>query len=186
MKDLKMKGLESKDGRVKLFDERVVFIPPNIISLLGQIYGEGSKPLLKYLGKKMGRRLIETWEDHLRPKTLDQLVDIFLDMVSVSGWGIFSVLREETSEEDAIFSKLGQIYGEKEEISEDKIVVKLNYNISREEGSFRDICNFICGLLTGFGEFALYSAQVTEIKCSVVDPNEDSCVFLIEKREIEI
>ena len=101
MKDLKMKGLEFKDGIVKLFDEGVVFISPNLISLLGQIYGEGSKPLLKYLGKKMGRRLIENWEDHLRPKNLKQLSGIFLDMINMLGWGNFSIL--EMNENKMIF-----------------------------------------------------------------------------------
>ena len=159
-----MKGLESKDGIVKLFDERIVFIPPGIITLLGQIYGEGAKPLLKYLGKKMGRRLIETWEEHLRPKTLDQLTEIFLDMVSTSGWGNLSPVK----------------------ISEQEIIVKLENNIGNSEGnSSKDICNFIGGLLSGFGEFALYSAQVSEEECSITNPEKNACVFSIRKRNIE-
>lgn len=164
MKDFKMKGLESKDGKVSLFGERIVFVPPSIITLLGQIYGEGSKPLLKYLGKKMGRRLIENWEEHLRPKTLEQLTDIFLDMVSTSGWGKFKA----------------------EKISEEEITIKLEYNISKgEENLSRDICYFINGLLSGFGEFALYSAQVTEIECSVINSDIKACKFVVKKRNID-
>lgn len=156
MKDLKMKGLEiTKDGRVTLFDERILFVPPSIISLLGQIYGEGSKPLLKYLGKKMGRRLIETWEDHLRPKTLEQLTKIFVDMVSTSGWGRFSV----------------------ENVSEETITIKLENNIGSNDGA--DISYFISGLLSGFGEFALYSAQVS------VESSDDIMIFQIKKRNID-
>lgn len=160
-----MKGLESKDGILRLFGERTVFIPPNIITLLGQIYGEGSNPLLKYLGKKMGRRLIENWEEHLRPKNLEQLTEIFLDMVGNSGWGNF--------------------YSEK--ISEDEIIIRLDDNIAKEEGNHsRDICYFINGLLSGFGEFAFYSAQVIEQDCSVIDNTVPSCRFIIKKRNIEL
>ncbi|MBD3351368.1 MAG: hypothetical protein GF364_07765 [Candidatus Lokiarchaeota archaeon] len=160
MKDLKMKGLESKDGVVKLFGERIVFIPPSIISLLGQIYGEGASPLLKYLGKKMGRRLIEMWEEHLRPKTLEQLTEIFLDMQSTSGWGSFSA----------------------EKISEEEIIVKLEHNIGKAmTGNSTHIDYFISGLLSGFGEFALYSAQVT-IKDT---EEENSTEFVVKKRNID-
>jgi predicted hydrocarbon binding protein len=165
MKDFKMKGIESKDGIVKLFGERIVFIPPNIISLLGQIYGDGSKPLLKYLGKKMGRRLIETWEEHIQPNTIEELTNLFLDMMSASGWGLFTA----------------------ELISDELIVITLKYNISQEEGSFtKDICYFINGLLTGFGDFALYNVNVTESDCSLTDTNNEVCRFEIQKRKIEL
>ena len=165
MKDFKMKGIESKEGIVKLFGERIVFIPPNIVSLLGQIYGSGSKPLLKYLGKKMGRKLIENWEEHIRPKNLEDLTTIFLDMMSASGWGHFTA----------------------EEVSDTQIIVSLKYNISQEEGSYtKDICYFLSGLLTGFGDFALYNAKVEESDCSLVDSRADVCRFIIHKRNIEL
>ncbi len=165
MKDFKMKGIESKDGIVKLFGERIVFVPPNMISLLGQIYGDGSKPLLKYLGKKMGRKLIENWEEHIRPNTVQELTSLFLDMMSASGWGLFTA----------------------EEVSESVIVVSLKHNISQEEGSFtKDICYFLSGLLTGFGDFALYNVKVVETECSLTEPNSDICKFVIEKRDIEL
>jgi len=164
MKDFRMKGIESKDGIVRLFGERIVFIPPNIISLLGQIYGDGSKPLLKYLGKKMGRRLIENWEEHIRPNNIQELCSIFLEMMSTSGWGHFTV----------------------EEISEDMIIVSLKHNISQEEGSFtKDICYFLNGLLTGFGDFALYNAVVTEYECSLTNTSTNACRFIIQKRNIK-
>ncbi len=165
MKDFRMKGIESKDGIVRLFGERIVFIPPNIISLLGQIYGDGSKPLLKYLGKKMGRRLIENWEEHIRPQNIEELTKIFLEMMSASGWGLFTA----------------------EEISEDLIVISLKHNISQEEGSFtKDICYFLSGLLTGFGDFALYNVKVDESDCSLTSTNTEVCRFVIQKRNIEL
>ncbi|MBN2154963.1 MAG: hypothetical protein JW776_02840 [Candidatus Lokiarchaeota archaeon] len=165
MKDFRMRGIESKDGIVKLFGERIVFVPPNIISLLGQIYGEGSKPLLKYLGKKMGRRLIENWEEHVRPNNLEELTTLFLDMISATGWGLFTA----------------------EEISEERVIINLKNNVSQEEGSFsKDICFFLSGLLTGFGDFSLYNVKVEELDCSIVDPDSDVCRFLIEKREVEL
>lgn len=165
MKDFKMKGIESKDGIVRLYGERIVFIPPNIISLLGQIYGDGSKPLLKYLGKKMGRRLIENWEDHLRPKTIQELTTIFLDMMSASGWGLFTA----------------------EVITDEQIIVTLKHNISQEEGSFtKDICYFISGLLTGFGDFVLYNSKVEELNCSLIDTSVGGCRFEIQKRKIAL
>jgi len=162
MKDLKMKGLEAKDGIVKLFEERIVFVPPTIITLLGQIYGEGANPLLKYLGKKMGRRLIETWEEHLRPKTLIQLTEIFLDMISTSGWGNF---------------KLEKI------IEDEEIIIKLENNVGKVSGGpSLYIDYFISGLLSGFGEFAFYNAQV-----SIEESSEElNSIFIIKKRKIEI
>ena len=168
MKDFRMKGIEAKDGIVTLFGERIVFVPPNVISLLGQIYGQGSKPLLKYLGKKMGRRLIETWEEHLRPKTIEQLTDIFTEMVSTSGWGKLSletIKRNERNEEEGF-------------------IFKLENNIAKLDNS-RDICYFVSGLLSGFGEFALYSAQVTEIQCSIIEPDKNVCIFEVTKRNID-
>ena len=160
MKDLKIKGLEFKDGVVSLFNERIVFIPPNIISLLGQIYGEGSKPLLKYLGKKMGRRLIENWEEHLKPKNLKQLADIFVEMINMAGWGNFSIT----------------------EMSENKIIFELRHNISKDYDIISsDICLFIMGFLSGFGDFALYKVKIEETKCSVLDTDNPLCLFELSK-----
>jgi len=160
MKDLKMKGLEFKDGVVKLFDERVVFISPNLISLLGQIYGEGSKPLLKYLGKKMGRRLIENWEEHLHPKNLKQLAGIFLEMLNMLGWGNFSIV----------------------EMNEEKMVFDLKHNISKMDSIVSsDVCFFISGFLIGFGDFAFYSVNIDENTCSVIDKDKTTCTFVLQK-----
>ena len=104
----------------------------------------------------MGRRLIETWEEHLRPKNLENLTKIFVDMVSTSGWGRFSA----------------------ENVSEETITIKLENNIGSNEGA--DIGYFISGLLSGFGEFALYSAHVSEI-----DSSDNTMVFQIKKRNID-
>ena len=81
---------------------------------------------------------------------------MFADMVSTSGWGRFSV----------------------EKISEELISIKLENNIGSDDGP--DIAYFIAGLLSGFGEFALYSAQVSEI-----ESEGNSIKFEIKKRNID-
>jgi predicted hydrocarbon binding protein len=155
------KGLEYRDGEIKVFDERVVLFPPNIISLLGSVYGQGSKPLLVFLGKKIGRFLVERWEEATRPKNLNQLVDIFFEMTGTAGWGNFSV----------------------EKVAEDEIVVKLADNVANsEEHPSNHICDFLSGYLAGFGEFALYSAKVSETQCSVLEKANNACIFRIQKR----
>ena len=53
-KEFKVKGIEYRDGEIKLYDERTVLFPPNIITFLGSVYGQGSKPLLVFLGKRIG------------------------------------------------------------------------------------------------------------------------------------
>jgi predicted hydrocarbon binding protein len=160
-KEFKMKGIESKDGIVKLYDERVVLFPPNIITLLGSVFGQGSKSLLVYLGKKMGRKLAETWEEHLRPRTLQELTEIFLGMTANAGWGTFSIVS----------------------IAESKIIVKLSDNISKtEETPMKHICDFLAGYLTGFGEFVFFNAQVIETKCCIDDFGLNYCEFEILKR----
>jgi predicted hydrocarbon binding protein len=160
-KEFKMKGIESKDGVVKLYDERVVLFPPNVITLLGSVFGQGSKSLLVYLGKKMGRKLAEAWEEHLRPKTMKELAEIFLVMTSNAGWGNFSL----------------------EEVSDEQIIIHLKDNIARaEEQPLKHICDFLTGYLSGFGEFSMFSAQVSETKCCVDDPTSDFCEFKILKR----
>jgi predicted hydrocarbon binding protein len=160
-KDFKLKGIEYKDGTLKLYEERVVLFPPNIISLLGSVFGQGSKPLLVYLGKKMGRKLVETWEEHLRPKTLQSLTEIFINMTKAAGWGNFFI----------------------EKIEDNEIIVKLQDNIaSSEENKLNHICDFLSGYLTGFGEYAMYDAKVIETRCSVTDELNEYCEFHIQKR----
>ncbi len=163
MKDLKLKGLEYSEGIYKLFNQRFVFFPPQIINLLSSIYGEGVKPILVWLGKKMGRVLIENWEEVLKPKTLKELTTLFCEMFSNMGWG-----------------KL-----ESQEVSEDKIVIKLSQNISSSlENNFKYVCYFLSGVFSGFGEFALYRATVSEKECIIDDPEKEFCIFNIEKKEI--
>lgn len=163
MKDLKLKGLEYSDGIYRLFNQRFVFFPPQIIDLLSSIYGEGVKPLLIWLGKKMGRVLIEIWEENLKPKTLEDLTDIFCEMFSNMGWGKI----------------------EPHEITEEVIILKLYNNISSYmENNFKYICYFISGILSGFGEFALYRASVSEIECMIIDMEKRCCIFKIEKKRI--
>jgi predicted hydrocarbon binding protein len=155
------KGLEYRDGEIKLFDERVVLFPPNFISLLGSVYGQGSKPLLVYLGKKIGRFLVERWEESARPKDLNQLVNIFFEMTGMAGWGNFTI----------------------ENVNDNEITVVLKDNIAlSEERPTSYICDFLLGYLSGFGEFALYSASVVESQCSIIDKSKNSCVFKIQKR----
>ena len=65
--------------------------------------------------------------------------------------------------------------------------ISLKNNISEEEGSFtKDICYFLSGLLTGFGDFALYNAKVVETECSLIDTDAGVCRFVIENRNIEL
>ncbi|SRR6056297_1678793 len=160
-KFFKMKGVEEDDGVINLYDERVVLFPPNIITLLGSVFGKGSKSLLVYLGKKMGRRLAENWEEHLRPQNLQELTQIFFEKTSIAGWGEFKV----------------------ESMSENEILTTLRNNIAHsEEQPLRHVCDFLTGYLAGFGEFAMYNAKVIEEKCSVDDPSIDFCQFRIIKR----
>ena len=160
MKTFKMRGINVKEGVIDLYGERVVLLPPDLINLLASVYGEGSKSILVFLGKKMGRRLSETWEEHLKPKTLEDLTKIFCQFVSTGGWGEL----------------------EPEKISEDEIIVKVSYNIATEiDPPTKHICYFLNGILSGFGEFALYRASVEESECSI-EGKTDKCVFIIKKK----
>ncbi|GAB4305829.1 MAG: hypothetical protein Kow0069_02090 [Promethearchaeota archaeon] len=162
MKSFKMRGIQSKDGVVELYDERIVLMPPTIIDLLAQVYGEGSKSLLIFLGKKMGRKMIENWDDHLRPKTLEQITRIFTEFMSTGGWGQMEPVK----------------------ITEEEIVVQVKNVVSTKlPNATKHICYFINGNLAGFGEYTLYRAQVEETKCSLDDPNLDYCEYSIKKRE---
>ncbi|MBY8989351.1 MAG: hypothetical protein KGD58_01235 [Candidatus Lokiarchaeota archaeon] len=159
MKNLKLKGLKFNKGKYQLFNDRFAFFPPQIIDILASIYGEGVKSLLVWLGKKTGWKLIQTWEENLKPKSLDDLVNQFTNILSNHGWGRF-------------VPKI---------ISEELIVIELDHNISSElENKSRYFCYFITGLLTGFGEFALYRVNAVETQCCLEDLNQDHCEFRIE------
>ncbi len=161
MKQFKMRGIDYKDGVIDLYEDRVVLLPPDLINLLSSVYGEGSKSILVFLGKKMGRRMSETWEEHLRPKTLEDLTKIFCQFMSTGGWGEL----------------------EPDKITEEEIIVKVNYNIAAEiEPPTRHICYFLNGILSGFGEFALYRASVEEVEC-MVEGKKEKCVFVIKKKQ---
>ncbi|MFX1325980.1 MAG: hypothetical protein ACFE8N_13585 [Promethearchaeota archaeon] len=161
MKNLKLKGLKYNKGKYLLFSDRFVFFPPQVIDILSSIYGEGVKSLLVWLGKKAGWKLIQTWEENLKPKSLDDLVNQFTNILSNQGWGRFIP----------------------EKISEDVIILNLHHNISSElENKSKYFCYFITGLLTGFGEFALYRVNVIETQCCLEDLNLNYCEFKIEAR----
>ncbi|MGQ4873765.1 MAG: hypothetical protein ACP6IY_06805 [Promethearchaeia archaeon] len=160
MKNLKLKGLKYSNGRYELFDIRFVFFPPQIIDILSSIYGEGVKSLLVWLGKKAGWIYAQTWEENLKPKNLEDLVNQFCNILSNQGWGYFIP----------------------KEISEKSITIELYHIISSEmENKTKNICYFINGILTGFGEFALYRVNVQEIQCSIEDSAIPCCEFKIEK-----
>ncbi|MHA1883823.1 MAG: hypothetical protein ACW96S_02120 [Promethearchaeota archaeon] len=162
MKNLKLKGLKFNKGKYLLFSDRFVFFPPQIIEILSSIYGEGVKSLLVWLGKKAGWRLIQTWEENIKPKSLEDLTNQFTTNFSNHGWGRFIA----------------------KDISEESIIIQLNHNISSElENKSKYFCYFITGLLTGFGEFALYRVNVTETKCSLEDLNSNICEFKIEIKQ---
>lgn len=160
MRNLKLKGLKYDKGKYDLYDERFVFFPPQIIDILSSIYGEGVKSLLVWLGKKVGWALIQNWDDHLKSKTLSDLVNQFCSIVSNHGWGIFNP----------------------KQISDNLIVIELQHNISNNlNNKSKYICYYITGLLAGFGEYALYKVNVIENNCSIEDPGLNSCEFRIEK-----
>ena len=90
------------------------------------------------------------------------IVNQFCNILSNQGWGSFS-------------PKL---------ISEDLIVIHLYNNISIElENKSKYFCYFITGLLTGFGEFALYRVSVSENECCLEGLNLNYCEFKIERIE---
>ena len=82
MKNLKLKGLKYNKGTFELFNDRFVFFPPQLIDILASIYGEVVKSLLVWLGKKAGWALIQKWEENLKPKTLNDLVMQFCNIIS--------------------------------------------------------------------------------------------------------
>ena len=160
MKNLKLKGLKFSKGKCELFNTRVIFSPPQLIEVLSSIYGEGVKSLLVWLGKKSGWNLAQVWEENLQPKTLEDLVDQFCTVLTNQGWGRF----------------------EPREVSEQQIIIDLHHNISSKlENQAKYICYFIDGLLTGFGEFALYRVNVNETECCVDDPESTVCTYKIQK-----
>jgi len=160
MRNLKLKGLKYIKGKYQLFDDRFVFFPPQLIDILSSIYGEGVKSLLVWLGKKAGWNLIQSWDDNLKPKTLNDLISQICNILSNQGWGKF-IPRQ---------------------ISEDLILIHLHHNITTElENKSKYICYFITGLLTGFGEYALYRVNVIESNCCLENDKLEACEFKIEK-----
>jgi len=160
MKNLKIKGLKYNKGKYELFSDRFVFFPPKLIDILSSIYGEGVKSLLVWLGKKTGWALIQKWEENLKPKSLNDLVNQFTSIMNNQGWGHFVPKK----------------------ISEDLIIIELYNNISSKlENSPKYFCYFITGILTGFGEFALYRSNVLESKCSIENLQNENCEFKIQK-----
>jgi len=162
VKNLKLRGLKYGKGKYELYDDRFVFFPPQIIDILSSIYGEGVKSLLVWLGKKAGWSFIQNWDENIKPKTISDLVNQFCTIVSNHGWGKFN----------------------SKQVSENLIIIELSHNISNElENKSKNTCYFITGLLTGFGEFALYRVNVTEQNCCLENSKRDSCEFRIEKIE---
>jgi len=160
MRNLKLKGLKYNKGKYILYDNRFIFFPPQIIDILSSIYGEGVKSLLVWLGKKAGWALIQDWDENLKSKSLNDLVNHFCSIISNHGWG-----------------KLAP-----KQISEDLIIIHVYHNVSTElEGNSKNICYFLTGLLTGFGEYALYRVNISESECCIDNSNLDSCEFKIEK-----
>ncbi|MHA1438529.1 MAG: hypothetical protein ACTSPD_13220 [Promethearchaeota archaeon] len=160
MRNLKIKGFKYNKGRYDLFNTRIVFFPPQIVDILSSIYGEGVKSLLVWLGKKAGWNLIQNWEENLKPKTLEDLVNHFCNIFSNQGWGRFIP----------------------KQISEDMIIIEIHHNISLElENKSKYFCYFITGILTGFGEFALYRVNVIELNCCLEEPDINYCEYKIEK-----
>ncbi|MFX1257791.1 MAG: hypothetical protein ACFFAN_08030 [Promethearchaeota archaeon] len=160
MRNLKLKGLKYNKGKFLIFEDRFAFFPPQLIDILSSIYGEGVKSLLVWLGKKAGWTLIQKWDEKLKPKTLSDLTNQFCNLISNQGWGLFVPKK----------------------ISDDIIVIELHHNISSElKNKSKYICYFITGLLTGFGEFALYRVNVSETKCCLEESSMKFCEYKIIK-----
>ena len=160
MRNLKLKGLKYSKGKYHLYDDRFVFFPPQVLEILSSIYGEGVKSLLVWLGKKTGWTLAQNWDEHLKPKSLEDLMNQCFNILSNHGWGRFVPIQ----------------------ISEDIIIVNLFHNISSElENKSKYFCYFVTGLLTGIGEFALYRVNVSETQCSLENLNLDFCEYRIER-----
>ena len=160
MRNLKLKGLKYNKGKYLLYNDRFVFFPPQIIDILSSIYGEGVKSLLVWLGKKTGWTLIQNWEENVKPKSLEDLINQFCNLLSNHGWGRFVP----------------------KQISDDLIIINLYHNISSElENKSKYFCYFITGILTGIGEFALYRVNVNENNCCLEDLNLNFCEFKIDR-----
>jgi predicted hydrocarbon binding protein len=160
------KGVEFRDGVISLFEERVCLFPPKIITILGNIYGEGSRPLLVYLGKKTGRSLVEVWEAHQNPRGVREMTNVFVDVLNSLGWGEFEVTSLDSDTDPQ------------------EIVVKLTRNVaSSEENPKSHICDFISGFFYGFGEFIMHDAWVMEKTCALRTSGQQACMFHIMKRE---
>lgn len=162
MKNLKLKGLKYDHGKFELYDDRFIFFPPQIVNILSEIYGEGVKSLLVWLGKKAGWNLIQKWEENLNPKTLEDLVNIFCEIMNNQGWGRFDPM----------------------EINKDKIIIHHTHNISNQlKTKKKYFCYYITGILTGFGEFALYRVKINETNCCVDNAELEKCTYEIIKIE---
>ena len=95
-----------------------------------------------------------------KPKTLGDLVNYFCNTINNQGWGLFIP----------------------KQVSEDLIIIELQHNISSElENKSKYICYFITGLLTGFGEFALYKVSVVETNCCLEKSSLLYCEYTIKK-----
>ncbi len=164
MKNLKLTGLKYHTGKYELFNDRFVFFPPQIIDILASIYGEGVVSLLVWLGKRAGRDFIQNWEISMKPKNLKDLTNLFISTLSQLGWGKFEV----------------------KEVSEKQIVISHKENIAKElDNPQKFVCYFIKGMLSGFGEYAIYLPNsrivVTETQCVIDDPNAKSCEYTIAR-----
>lgn len=164
MKSLKIKGISFDDGIISLYNERVVLFPPQIIGLLSSIYGEGAEPLLVFLGKKLGRTMIEKWDDEVKPKDLEQITELFTDIFSATGWGQL-IARD---------------------VSNDQIVFQLLNNVSASlDIPSKFIDYFITGYIQGFSEYVYYKARVQETLCMNDDDSLDFCQWVVQKVEQE-
>ncbi len=160
MKSLKAKGIDYANGTIKLFDERVILFPPDIIGLFSSIYGEGAEPLLVFLGKKLGRIMIEKWDDELKPKNLGEITELFTDTFSTTGWGQLNA----------------------RDIGNEQIIFQLLHNVSASlEIPSKFIDYFITGYITGFAEYVFYKAKVEETLCMIDDENLEFCQWVVTK-----
>ncbi len=156
-----MKELINKDDGLSFCEENIILVPVDIISSLGSIFNTGSKPIIQYLGKNFGRFLAEKCDSQYETKDLKKFSNNFLKMASITGWGKFTLIF----------------------LNDEEITIKLYNNIAtfnKQEKKF--ICSYILGLLKGFGEYIMKNVNVLETKCSIENPNNQYCEFLIKKK----
>ena len=156
-----MKEIIKKNNGLFFYGENIAFIPLDLILNLSMSFNSGSETIIQYLGKKYGRFLSEKCDSKLKTNDINKFSKEFLKMVSLTGWGNFSLIS----------------------LTEGEIKIKLLDNVATYCNIERDyICSYILGILTGYGEYLMENVKVSEIQCSIKNQEHIYCEFLIQKK----